>query len=257
MSNIEFADQACALVVGASRGIGLALTRALLEDARFERVIATCRHPGQADQLAGLASSAGQPIDILPVDVTDALSIEALGRWLDERSLKPSLLIHAAGVLHDGPALQPEKRLEDLAGPSLARVLAVNTIGPALVLQAVLPRMARSGSAVAVVISARVGSISDNRLGGWYAYRASKAAVNQIVVTAAIEARRRFKQCIVVSLHPGTTDTGLSEPFQANVPAEKLFSADYTAGRLLAVIGGLEKEDSGSFFAWDGQRIPW
>jgi NAD(P)-dependent dehydrogenase (short-subunit alcohol dehydrogenase family) len=107
------------------------------------------------------------------------------------------------------------------------------------------------------VVSARVGSIADNRLGGWYAYRASKAALNQIMRTATIEARRRFKGCILTCVHPGTTDTALSKPFQANVPEGKLFSPTFVAERFMAIFNDLEVDDSGAFLAWDGQTIPW
>jgi NAD(P)-dependent dehydrogenase (short-subunit alcohol dehydrogenase family) len=119
------------------------------------------------------------------------------------------------------------------------------------------PLMARDGKAVFAAISARVGSIADNRIGGWYAYRASKAALNQLLRTASIEFARRHKNAIVVALHPGTTDTGLSRPFQANVPEEQLFSVDKTVGHMLSVIDGLSTDDSGGFFAWDGQPIEW
>ncbi|AKS41363.1 SDR family NAD(P)-dependent oxidoreductase [Wenzhouxiangella marina] len=248
---------ATALVVGASRGIGLALVEALLADSRFERVIAAVRQPASAEGLAGLEVAPGRSLEWLELDLDRPATIEAVGETLDRRGWRPSLLIHAAGLLHEAPELQPEKRLEDLDAASLARVFAVNTIGPALVLKALLPRMDRDRRAVAAVISARVGSIGDNRLGGWYAYRASKAALNQILRTASIEARRRFPNCILAALHPGTTDTGLSKPFQANVPDEKLFAPSFTAKRLLAVMEGLGIDDSGGFFAWDGQSIPW
>ncbi|TVQ34288.1 MAG: SDR family NAD(P)-dependent oxidoreductase [Wenzhouxiangella sp.] len=257
MDKPEFPDHATALVQGASRGIGLALTRALAEDPRFTTVVACCREPARAASLAELAASASGRITTRSVDITREESVRALGQSLDQDGLRPSLVLNVSGLLHDEDGLQPEKRLEDLEFAQLERVFAVNALGPALMLRELLPRMARSDKAVFAALSARVGSISDNRLGGWYAYRASKAALNQLLRTASIEARRRFRNVILAALHPGTTDTGLSRPFQANVPEGKLFSTDFVAERLLAVIDQIQVDDSGEFFAWDGERIPW
>jgi NAD(P)-dependent dehydrogenase (short-subunit alcohol dehydrogenase family) len=139
----------------------------------------------------------------------------------------------------------------------MQRVFAVNAFGPALMLRHFHPLLASDGKAVFAAISARVGSIADNRIGGWYSYRASKAALNQFLRTASIEFGRRHKNAIVAALHPGTTDTGLSKPFQANVPDEQLFSVEKTVGYLLSVIDRLSPDDSGGFFAWDGQPIEW
>ncbi|HKL50545.1 MAG TPA: SDR family NAD(P)-dependent oxidoreductase [Wenzhouxiangellaceae bacterium] len=241
------------LVQGASRGIGLGLVKALLQDDAEFSVIATCRDPGSAESLTALDCDR---LSILPLDVTEPCRIEALAGDLKARGVRLSLVINAAGVLH-GEGFGPEKKLEDLDLAALEKVFAVNTFGPALLLRALRPLMGREGKTVFAVISARVGSISDNRLGGWYAYRASKAALNQIVRTAGIEFARRNKNAIVAALHPGTTDTGLSAPFQANVPTEKLFSVEQTCEYLLRVIDGLSAEDSGGFFAWDGKLIDW
>ena len=137
----------------------------------------------------------------------------------------------------------------------MARSFSVNAIGPALVAQAFLPLMAKDNKTVFAALSARVGSISDNRLGGWYSYRASKAALNQYLRTAAIEQRRRWPQCVVVGLHPGTVDTPLSKPFQKNVPKDGLFTPSQSAERLLDVIDRLQPADTGHLFAYDGNRI--
>jgi NAD(P)-dependent dehydrogenase (short-subunit alcohol dehydrogenase family) len=135
-------------------------------------------------------------------------------------------------------------------------VLAVNTIGPALIAKYFLPLMARDEKAVMAHLSARVGSISDNRMGGWTSYRAAKAAQNMIVKNAAIETARRDPQKIIIGLHPGTVDTQLSAPFQGNVAAEKLFSPAQSADYLLRVIDGVTAQDSGKLLAWDGQQVP-
>lgn len=249
----SFTAGSTALVQGASRGIGLGLVRALLEDDAGLRVIATCRDPERADSLSALGCDR---LSIHALDVTEPSRIESLASDLKAHGVRLSLVINAAGVLH-GEGFGPEKKLEDLDAGALQHVFAVNAFGPALLLKALRPVMSREGKAVFAAVSARVGSIGDNRLGGWYAYRASKAALNQVIKTAGIEFGRRNKNAIVAALHPGTTDTGLSGPFQANVPEDKLFSVERTCGYLLDVIDGLSTDDSGGFFAWDGQRIEW
>lgn len=246
-----------ALVQGASRGIGLGFVESLLEDPRCGRVIACCRAPERAEALSELADRFGQRLRIEALDVTQPSAVAALADDLREQDSELDLLLNVSGLLHDGDRVQPEKKIEDLEWASLERVFAVNTLGPALMLKHFLPRMRRDGHALFAVLSARVGSISDNRLGGWYAYRASKAALNQLVRTAAIEARRRFKSVSLVALHPGTTDTDLSRPFQANVPEDKLFSRRYAVERLFEVLADIEPGQSGVFRAWDGEDIPW
>jgi NAD(P)-dependent dehydrogenase (short-subunit alcohol dehydrogenase family) len=139
----------------------------------------------------------------------------------------------------------------------MLRNYRVNTLAPALIARYFLPLLNHRERAVFASLSARVGSIGDNRLGGWYSYRASKAAQNMFTRGLAIECGRRAKRVICLALHPGTTDTGLSEPFQGRVPEGKLFSPDFAAGKLLECIDGAGPADSGGFFAWDGAPIPW
>lgn len=249
----SFPGDGAALVQGASRGIGLGFVRALLASGRFERVFATCRRPDEASDLDAIDDS---KLEILALDVTDPASIEQAAATVRETGLRLRLLLNVAGVLHDDRA-SPEKRLEDLDAEAMAHVFAVNAIGPALVVKSFRSCLAREGRAVVAALSARVGSIGDNRLGGWYSYRASKSALNQLMHTAAIELRRRNRNAVVALLHPGTTDTGLSSPFQANVPEDKLFSVDYACGRMLEVIDGLDEASSGAFHAWDGRPIEW
>ena len=138
----------------------------------------------------------------------------------------------------------------------LARIFAVNTIGPALVLKHFAPLLPRTGRSVIALLSARVGSISDNRLGGWYGYRASKAALNQLVRTASIEVARSRRDAVIVGLHPGTVETPLSAPFRGNVSPGKLFTPRVSAAHLLTAIEGLTPADSGKCFAWDGSEVP-
>ena len=257
MSLQSLPEDYTALVQGASRGIGLALVARLCRDRRAGRVIATCRHPRQATTLQEWSRKPGSRLQLVELDITRPESIAAAARMVEESGLAPSLVVNVAGLLHQGKEIQPEKRLEDLDMATLSRVFAVNVLGPAVFMRHFLPLMNSEGRAIMTVLSARVGSISDNRLGGWYGYRASKAALNQMIRTAAIEARRRFPAVILAALHPGTTDTDLSTPFQSRVPAGKLFTPDYVADCLLRVMEGLDFDDSGGFFAWDGEPIPW
>ena len=222
-----------AVVVGASGGIGAALVTALAEEGVAVRGFA--RSFEGADR----------------IDLLDEDSIAAAAASL---SAPPDLVFVATGLLHDGDR-GPEKSMAALDPAWLARQYAVNAIGPALVAKHFLPRMPKTGRCVFAALSARVGSISDNRLGGWYGYRAAKAALNQLIRTIAVEERRRNDRSIVVGLHPGTVATALSKPFQAGVRADQLFTPDRAAVQLLDVIDGLKAPDSGKLFGWDGAEI--
>ena len=222
-----------AVVVGASGGIGAALVAALAEEGVAVRGFA--RSFEGADR----------------IDLLDEDSIAAAAASL---SAPPDLVFVATGLLHDGDR-GPEKSMAALDPAWLARQYAVNAIGPALVAKHFLPRMPKTGRCVFAALSARVGSISDNRLGGWYGYRAAKAALNQLIRTIAVEERRRNDRSIVVGLHPGTVATALSKPFQAGVRADQLFTSDRAAVQLLDVIDGLKAPDSGKLFGWDGAEI--
>ena len=257
MLTAAFPPNYTALVQGSSRGIGLALVARLLQDDRVGRVVACARKPETAGELQALGARYPGRLVICSLDISRPQEIEALAGYLRQERVRPNLVINVAGLLHASDGLAPEKRLEDLDFAQMQRVFAVNALGPALLCRHLLPLMASEGKAVLAALSARVGSIGDNRLGGWYAYRASKAALNQILKTASIEARRRFPNVVVAALHPGTTDTALSAPFQAQVPKDKLFHPDFVAEQLLTVINGLAPADSGGFFAWDGECIPW
>jgi NAD(P)-dependent dehydrogenase (short-subunit alcohol dehydrogenase family) len=245
-------------VQGASRGIGLEFVRQCLAEPRIGRVIASCRLPAAATGLLSLAANDGNRLTVLPLDATDETSIIAAAAEVRRVVPRLHLVINCAGVLHDeAHGMKPEKRLGDVRPDALARAFAVNAIGPLLVARHFETLLAHTERAVFASLSARVGSIEDNRLGGWYAYRASKAAQNMCTRTLAIEWARSRRNVICVALHPGTTDTELSRPFQANVPAGKLFPVGYAVTALLGVIDRLQAVDSGQFFAWDGERIPW
>ncbi len=224
-----------ALVFGATGGIGSALVAALKADGRFDRVI-------------GLSRTG--PVRF---DLTDEASIEkAVSACANEGTIR--LAIDATGVLKDD-LTAPEKSLRDLDTARLHHAFAINVIGPALIMKHLLPQLPREGRAVFATLSAKVGSIGDNQLGGWYGYRAAKAALNQLVRTASIELKRRAPDAICVALHPGTVATRLSQPFAK--AGLDVHAPDAAARHLLSVIEGLTPAETGGFFDWRGQPLPW
>jgi len=255
----SFAPGGNVLIQGASRGIGFEFVRQCLAEFRVGHVLATCRSPARAADLATLTATTGGRLTVLPLDVTDEASIAAAAAAAAAHTVsRLHLVVNCAGVLHDATCgMRAEKRLTDVRPESLVRAFAVNAIGPLLVARHFEKLFAHADRAVFASLSARVGSLEDNRLGGWYAYRASKAAQNMYTRTLAIEWARSRRNVVCVALHPGTTDTDLSRPFQGNVPEGKLFGVDYAVARLLEVIDRLQPADTGQFLAWDGERIPW
>ncbi|WP_254978041.1 SDR family NAD(P)-dependent oxidoreductase [Cyanobium sp. ATX 6A2] len=237
-----------ALVVGCG-GIGRALLAALARRAPQLELVGASRQPLP---LSGPELGA---VPVLPLDLERDASLAALAVQL-AGGAPLRLVIHTAGVLQDGE-LKPEKRLAQVRRCHLERSFAVNAFAPLLLAQAIEPLLPRDQPFHFASLSARVGSIGDNRLGGWYAYRAAKAAQNQLLHTLALEWGRRLPLGCVSLLHPGTTATALSAPFRANVPERQLFSTERAAGHLLDVLGQRRAEDSGGFWAWDGQPIPW
>lgn len=234
-----------AIVFGASGGIGRALAKLLAASGRYAVVRAGIRREGEP------------PAGTVPFrfDLTEEASIAAAAASL---TAPPSMVIVATGLLHDrASGIAPEKSWRAIDPAAMAHVLAINTIGPALVAKHFLPLFPRDRRAVFAALSARVGSISDNRLGGWHSYRASKAALNMLVANFAIELARTRPQAIAAALHPGTVDSPLSAPFQGNVAPGKLFPPETSAGHLLSVLDGLTPADSGGLFAWDGARVPF
>jgi NAD(P)-dependent dehydrogenase (short-subunit alcohol dehydrogenase family) len=229
-----------AAVIGASGGIGGAFAAALAADPAVAE-LALFSRSGRAP--AGLTARA--------MDVCDEGSVAAGAERLGELDL----VIVATGLLHDG-ALAPEKDMRALDADRLARSFAVNAIGPALVGKHLLTRLAR-GRAVFACLSARVGSIEDNRTGGWYGYRASKAALNMILRNFAIEVARKRPEAVILGLQPGTVDTALSKPFQGAVKPGGLLTPQDSAARLLAVIDGATPAMSGGLYDGRGERIPF
>ncbi|HBY86147.1 MAG TPA: short-chain dehydrogenase [Colwellia sp.] len=160
------------------------------------------------------------------------------------------------GILHS-QSIQPEKRIEELTVESFNQVMASNALTPMLWIQQLMPTLTGNSPCKIVVFSARVGSISDNYLGGWYSYRASKAALNMMLKTAAIEIARRNKNIKIIAFHPGTTDTPLSKPFQKNVPKNKLFTCDFVASQLLTIVENSSYDQTASYLDWQGKSINW
>ncbi|XP_043699122.1 C-factor-like isoform X2 [Telopea speciosissima] len=227
------------MVQGASRGIGLEFVTQLLEKKDKGHVIATCRNPNGSTALHDLKRKFDERLRILQLDLTNENTIEASANSIRERYGALNLLINASGVLSIPDVLQPETTLSKVQKSSLLFAYEVNALGPILVTKHMWPLLKVGGGSgferdVAVVanLSARVGSIGDNQLGGWHSYRSSKAALNQL-------------------------DTDLSRPFQRNVPEGKLFTKEFSVQKLLGIIDNVKRSDNGKFFAWDGQEIPW
>ena len=222
-----------ALVVGGSGAIGGAFVEALRADPACAEVLSLHRRSAPA------------------VDFDDEASIEAAAAAVASQG-PFHLIVNAAGLLHT-PRFQPEKKLGDLHYAQLLETFRSNTFGPALLLRHFSPLLDAERGVLAL-LSAKVGSIGDNRLGGWYGYRASKAALNMLVKTAAIELRRSRPQAVVVALHPGTVSSALSRPYRGDEIGRP---PSLAAAQMLAVLGTLGPADSGQFVGWDGQRLPW
>lgn len=233
-----------ALVIGAGGGLGMALVATL---SAAEGAIGSC------PQVLALSRNS-QPA----MDYGDEASLQAAARWVAAECAKSQLelrlLVVATGFLHGAPG-QPERSLAHLDAGYLAHVFQVNTIGPALVMKHFLPLLPKRGRCVAAFVSARVGSIGDNALGGWYGYRASKAALNQLVKTASIELTRRNPDSICVALHPGTVATALSQPFAKT--GLKVRPPEEAASDLLTVIRQLTPADTGALMDYQGRALPF
>ena len=228
-----------AVIIGASGGIGAAFEAALQDEGVFEAVHGFAR-----------SRRGAQHIDLLDeASITDAAARVAKGPPV-------RFVCVATGLLHE-EGRGPENGVSDLDPAWLAKLYAVNTIGPALIAKHFLPIMPRQGRIVFAVLSARGGSVGDNLLGGWHGYRASKAALNMMVRNLAIEEKRRNDRSVVVTLHPGTVDTALSRPYHGNVPSGHIFDPERAALQLLDVIEELRPPDTGKLFDFEGKEIPF
>lgn len=230
-----------AIVIGATGGIGAAVVAQLRADAQYRETI-------------GLSRSSVPALDLF-----DEASIKTCADHITRLALPVRLVVDATGTLSGNGVLPekflPEKSWRQLDPAQMAHAFAINAIGPALLMKHFLPLLPRAGKAVFATLSARVGSIGDNQLGGWYSYRASKAALNQLVRTAAIELRRRQPEALCVAIHPGTVDSKLSAPFAKRGLAIR--SPAEAAGNVLEVIDRARPVDSGNFLDYRGQRVAW
>jgi NAD(P)-dependent dehydrogenase (short-subunit alcohol dehydrogenase family) len=231
-------------IIGASGAIGLGFVENLLAQNEEVKIFAFAKSDLKISD---------DRVEIGKIDLEDEESIALAARKISESNLSLDLVIVASGVLHL-PEFGPEKSLRELEMHKFEKIFAINCFGPALVMKHFLPLLKRDEKAVFAALSARVASISDNALGGWHSYRASKAALNMLIKNAAIEYLRRYKNSVIVALHPGSVDSKLSKPFHAGINHE-IFSPNYSAQQMLNVLEGLSSKDSGKFFAFDGSEI--
>ena len=232
-------------IIGSSGAIGNAVSNNLLNDDSVEIIYKFSR---------------SKPIDENPkvknifLDIEDEESVKSSVEQIPS-NIKFDLVFVATGILHNDKEIFPEKSIKDINIEKLKKVILVNTIGPTLVGKYFIPFLKKNEKSVFAFLSARVGSISDNKLGGWYSYRASKTALNQIIKNFSIEVNRTNKNAIFVGLQPGTVNSFLSKPFERNVKADNLFTPEYSAEKMLQVINELTPNDSGKVFAWNGEEI--
>lgn len=239
-----------AIVIGANSSIAQSIVHQLLNDRVVEQITAISRNPNP-----DLESKFGSILQWICCDNSE----ESIKEVCSQLSTSEKLFSHVFicnGLLH-AEKIAPEKRLEDINAEKLQTILHVNTIVPMLWLANLAPLLRSKVDCSVAVFSARVGSIEDNRSGGWYAYRASKSALNMLVKTASIEFRRRAPNVKLFAFHPGTTDTELSKPFQGNVPEGKLFTPEFVASSLLRIMANLDRESGAEFLDWAGKPVPW
>ena len=232
-------------VIGSSGAIGNSICENLIDDESVEELYKFSRIIKNKDT---------DKIKNVEINIEDEESIKNCVEKLPS-NIKFDLIFVATGILHNDNDIFPEKSIRDISKDKLQKVLLINTIGPTLVGKYFIPFLRKDTRSVFAFLSAKVGSISDNKLGGWYSYRASKTALNQIIKNFSIEIKRSNTNAIFIGLQPGTVKSYLSKPFEKNVKAEKLFTPDYSAVKLLEVITNLNKEDSGKIYAWNGEEI--
>jgi NAD(P)-dependent dehydrogenase (short-subunit alcohol dehydrogenase family) len=240
-----------AAIFGASGGIGAAFIDELVKADHVQHVYGFSRSESIRRDLKYSHHT---------LDVTNEEAIRDTAELIRNEAQRLNLIIIATGLLHrdadsENGEIQPEKSMRSLDAKSMQDIFAVNTIAPAMIMKYFLPLIPRDELSVCAALSARVGSISDNRMGGWYSYRSSKAALNMLIKSFAIETERKYKKSCIVGLHPGTVDTKLSKPFQGNVETGKLFTAQQSSQYLLDVISTLNEKASGKCFDWKGDEI--
>ncbi|MBD3642119.1 MAG: SDR family oxidoreductase [Marinobacter sp.] len=241
------------LIAGVSGAIGSALASQLLATDSERIVLGLCRN---SDAVRKRISDRRLRLARWDAETSTA---QELGRSLAQMLGNDDCLdtiIYASGLLHD-EHMFPEKRIEDFAAGAMARSFAVNCTGFGTMIRAAIPHLRHRRFKRVVAVSAKVGSIEDNRFGGWYAYRCSKAALNMLVRNLSVELPRRCRPVSCVAVHPGTTESGLSAPFHQSLASLQVHTPEDTANNLLGVIGALNEESNGRFFSWDGSELPW
>jgi|TARA_B110000967_G_scaffold33816_1_gene32515 NAD(P)-dependent dehydrogenase (short-subunit alcohol dehydrogenase family) len=246
----DVTEGTAALVLGASGGLAQAIIGELMADADIDTVIAVSRNAAPEHFSNG---------SVTPMWIETEYSEPAMAAVVEQLQSfagRITRVVICHGILHS-ETLWPEKRLEDISAESLQTVFQANTVVPVLWLKLLHRLLKGKQRCVVAALSARVGSIGDNHLGGWYAYRSSKAALNMMLRTLSIEYGRRVKNVKIISFHPGTTDTALSKPFQASVPSDKLFTPEFVAERLCGIMAEAEIDGQLSYLDWDNKSIPW
>ena len=232
-------------VIGSSGAIGNAVSKILLDDESVDSVYNFSR---------SISSNTSDKENRIYIDIENEESIKDAVDKIPQ-DIKFDLIFVATGILHNENDVYPEKSIRDISADRFKKVLMINTVGPALVGKYFIPFLNKQNKNVFAFLSARVGSISDNKLGGWYSYRASKTALNQIVKNFSIEIKRSNPNSVFIGLQPGTVKSNLSKPFEKNVQSENLFTPDYSAAKLLEVIDAVTSDDSGKLYAWNGEEI--
>ena len=232
-------------VIGSSGAIGNAVSKILLEDGSVESVYNFSR---------STSTNSSEKSKNIYIDIESEESIKDAVKKIPDK-IRFDLIFVATGILHNDNDVYPEKSIRDISAERFKKVLMINTIGPSLVGKYFIPFLNKENKNVFAFLSARVGSISDNKLGGWYSYRASKTALNQIVKNFSIEIKRSNPNSIFIGLQPGTVKSNLSKPFEKNVKSENLFTPAYSATKLLEVIDELNSDDSGKLYSWNGEEI--
>ncbi|KAM9365540.1 C-signal-like [Pholidichthys leucotaenia] len=259
-----------ALVQGSSRGLGLQFCKHILRNETLAAVVvATCRNPDGAVELRGLTEQHPGRLTVLRLDVNREEDVHGAAERVKESFGRLDLLINSSAMLH--PSGKGETSLRDVSAQGLISTLTTNTVGPLVMTKYFSPLLLKGGggfgqqpadkakqhSGIIVNITAKVGSIGDNGLGGWYSYRMSKAALNMATRNLSIELARSQPKVVCVSLHPGTVDTDLSRPYHKNVPKDKLFSTEQSVNCLMSIIDTLSIEKTGKAYSWDGTELPW
>ena len=230
-------------VIGSSGAIGRAFVDHYINDLSINSIFSFSRSSIGIDN---------NKVKHFSIDIENESSIENAAKSVEETNFDE--IIIASGLLHTNE-FGPEKSIKDLKADNILKVLNVNTVGPAIIGKYFLPLLNKDNKSVMAFLSARVGSISENKLGGWYAYRASKSALNQVIKTFSIELKRTNPKAIIIGLQPGTVDSELSAPFKRSVSNNKLFSAEYSVSQLLGVIERADESSSGNLISWDGEII--